>query len=144
RRNDKRSGFLPFLELPRYVTAPLELAVLLGRDEHDEREQLSARGWRVVDPVEVAATPWSFAGYVEGSRGEFSCAKPSAVFFQNAWISDRTVCYLAAGKPAIVQHTGASEVLPEDAGLWRFRTIAEAAAAVEAVEADYDCQSSLA
>jgi len=79
-----------------------------------------------------------YQSYIRGSRGEFSCAKPSAIRSQNAWISDRTVCYLASGKPAVVQNTGPSSYLPNGEGLFRFSTIAEAAAALAAVNADYE------
>ena len=58
--------------------------------------------------------------------------------FQNAWVSDRTLCYLASGKPAVVQDTGPSAFLPNGEGLFRFTTVREAAAALEAVNADYE------
>jgi hypothetical protein len=57
---------------------------------------------------------------------------------QNAWISDRTLCYLASGKPAVVQHTGPSDYLPNGEGLFRFATIEEAIGGLEAVNADYE------
>ena len=57
---------------------------------------------------------------------------------QNAWISDRTLCYLASGKPVVVQHTGPSAWLPNGEGMFRFTTVDEAAAALEAVNADYE------
>jgi hypothetical protein len=59
---------------------------------------------------------------------------------QNAWISDRTLCYLASGKPAVVQDTGPSRFLPERCGLFRFRTLNEAVRCLETVAADYDEQ----
>ena len=62
----------------------------------------------------------------------------------NAWISDRTLCYLASGKPAVVQHTGKSRFLPDAAGLFRFRNLDEAAGALSAVESDYERHSRLA
>ena len=58
--------------------------------------------------------------------------------FQSAWISDRTLCYLASGKPAVVQHTGPSAYLPNGEGLFRFTTVAEAVGALDAVNADYE------
>jgi hypothetical protein len=58
----------------------------------------------------------------------------------NAWISDRTLCYLASGRPAIVQHTGPSRFLPDGDGLFRFGSLEEAAAALSTVEADYERQ----
>jgi hypothetical protein len=139
--NDKRTGFVPFLELPRRTAQPLELALCLGGDEAEERRMLEASGWRVRHAFDVASTPHDYQRYVQTSRGEFSCVKPSCVRLQNAWISDRTLCYLASGKPAVVQHTGPSRFLPDAAGLWRFRDLAGAAACLDAVAADYDRQS---
>lgn len=150
--NSKRDGFLPFLDLPKQTTQSLELALCLAADqqlhltshEHEERVALEERGWRVVHSYAVASTPWDYQSYIQGSRGEFSCAKPSYVRFQDAWISDRTLCYLASGKPAVVQHTGPSRSLPDAAGLFRFRDVPEAVKYLEAVAADYERQCRLA
>jgi hypothetical protein len=92
----------------------------------------------------VAPTPWDYRRYIQKSRGEFSCAKPSYVRLQTAWISDRTLCYLASGKPAVTQHTGPSRFLPDSDGLFRFRDVPEAARFLETVTADYTRQSRLA
>jgi len=89
----------------------------------------------------VAGTPEAFQAYVQGSRGEFSCAKPAYVKARSGWVSDRTVCYLASGRPCVVQDTGAQAHLPENAGLRFFRTIDEAAEALRAIEADYTAAS---
>src|SRR5258708_23011091 len=78
------------------------------------------------------------------SLGEFRCVKPSSVRFQNAWISDRTLCYLASGKPAIVEHTGPSRFLPDHAGLLRFTDFKTALKCLEAVSTDYRQHSRLA
>ena len=143
-RNDKRSGFLPYLDLPTRTAQPLELALLLADEEGPERADLEARGWRVRHAPDVAGTPWGYERYVGASLGEFSCAKPSTVFLGNAWLSDRTVCYLAAAKPAVVQHTGPSTILPDGEGMWRFRTPEEAASCLDAVAEDYEHQCRLA
>jgi len=58
--------------------------------------------------------------------------------FQNAWVSDRTLCYLASGKPVVVQHTGPSSYLPNGEGMFRFTSLDEAAAAIEAINRDYE------
>lgn len=142
--NDKRSGFLPFLDLPQYTSQPLELALCLAVDEEDERMALQQRGWRLRDAYAVASTPWDYQRYVQDSLGEFSCAKPSYTRLQNSWISDRTLCYLASGKPTIVQYTGVSQFLPDSAGLFRFHDIDEAAAYLKTVADDYERQSKLA
>ena len=135
--NDKRSGFREFLDLPARTDRRLELALALGEGVQDESRSLEQLGWTVRDALEVARTPESYRAYIQGSRGEFSCAKPSCTRLANAWISDRTLCYLASGKPAIVQHTGRSRFLPDSEGLFRFRTVHDAARALDAAECDY-------
>ena len=142
-QNNKRSGFLPFLDLPRHTTQPLELALNLEAGDEDE-VMLKEHGWRVRDSSAVASTPWDYQRYIRESRGEFSCAKPSCLRMQNAWVSDRTLCYLASGKPCVVQHTGPSRLLPDAEGLFRFRDLKEAAHYLEMAVADYERQSRLA
>jgi hypothetical protein len=143
-RNDKRSGFLPYLDLPKCTRQPLELALCLAPEEEEDRTMLLERGWRVRHAHTVTSTPWDYRRYVQESRGEFSCAKPSCLHMQNAWISDRTLCYLASGKPAVVQHTGPSRFLPDSSGLFRFRNLDEAVRCLDAAAADYDRQCRLA
>lgn len=137
--NTKRAAFLEFADLPRLTRQPLELALFL-RTEKDFRERgdLENRGWRIRFSQKAAGTPESYQQYIQRSRGEFSCAKRSCVEFQNAWISDRTLCYLASGKPAVVQHTGPSSFLPENEGLCRFATLRQAADAIFAVNQNYE------
>ena len=142
--NRKRAGFLPFLDLPRRTTKPLELAICLGEDSTGERAMLHKHGWRVQEAWDVTSTPWDYQRYIWDSFGEFSCAKPSCVRLQNAWISDRTLCYLASGKPVVVQHTGPSRFLPDRGGLFRFRDVDEAAECLDAVAIDYERQCRLA
>lgn len=138
--NSKRVQFLEMIDLPAHVSAPIELAVCLGENPDDEvdRTRLIAHGWLVRHSFEVSRDPFTYQQYVRASRGEFSCVKPSCLMFANAWISDRTLCYLASGRPAIVQHTGVSDFLPDAEGLFRFRTFGEAVSAFDAVEADYE------
>jgi len=141
--DDKRAGFRPFLELPRHTPWPLELALDI-RPDHKEGVTLRERGWHVRDAHAVASTPWDYQRYIQESRGEFSCVKPACVRLQNAWVSDRTLCYLASAKPAVVQHTGPSRFLPDAAGMFRFRDLQEAARCLEQVAADYERQCRLA
>ncbi len=139
----KRSGFLPYLELPRRTGQHFELALDLWPGD-DDQKLLWQNGWRVQDSATVVSTPRDYQRYIQNSRGEFSCAKPHCVRLQNAWISDRTLCYLASGKPAIVQHTGPSRFLPDAAGLFRFRDPDEAAQQVHSVIDDYENHCHLA
>ena len=157
-QNNKRVSFMQFAELAARTEQTLELALALGiKDSQDEYVPedpneadsteyqgdakdcsiLESYGWRIRLASDVASSPESYRNYVQRSRGEFSCAKPSCMRFQNAWVSDRSLCYLASGKPIIVQDTGPSEFLPRAEGMFRFRTIAEALAAIDAMNSDY-------
>jgi hypothetical protein len=140
--NDKRLAFLPYAELPRRTDQPLEIALTL--DDYTAETDvpiMEQGGWHMRDAWEICSSPEDYRRYIQGSRAEFSCAKPSCALLANAWISDRTLCYLASGKPAVVEHTGPSRFLPEADGLLRFRNMDEAMAAIEDVEADYDRHS---
>ena len=136
--NEKRVAFLPYLDLPPRAGVQLELAVCLGKHFDEYRELMEPRGWRLREAWEVSSSPEQYRSYIQQSRGEFSCAKPAYVRLETGWVSDRTLCYLASGKPAVVEHTGASAFLPDADGLFRFRNVDEAAAALEVIETDYE------
>jgi hypothetical protein len=138
---NKRSGFLPLLPLPRRAGVPLEIAANLHADETADRALLADHGWRLVDPETVAGSAADFQRYVRESRGEVSATKPAYVKARAGWISDRTVCYLASGRPCVVEATGAEAHLPASAGLKFFVSLDEAALALRAVEADHAAAS---
>lgn len=135
---NKRLTYLDYLDLPRRSGRSLELATVLSESEAGDRALLEANGWALRDALAVAADPGSYQAYVQSSRGELGLAKPLYVLLENAWVSDRTACYLASGKPAVVQHTGSSSYLPDGLGLLRFSTVDEAADALAEVDADYE------
>jgi hypothetical protein len=136
--NSKRIAYLAFAGLPRLTSQPLELAVHLVSADGEERRMLEQRGWRIRHTSGVSSTPELYRAYIQRSRGELSCVKPSCVKMQNGWISDRSLCYLASGKPVVMQDTGPSSYLPFGDGILSFSTSEEAAAALAAVNADYE------
>jgi hypothetical protein len=142
--NTKRTAFFPFIDLPLSTEQPLELALYLAETDGDDRRMLEDRGWRVRHTREVGADPDAYRSYIQGSRGEFSWAKRSCLEFQNAWVSDRSLCYLASGRPVVVQDTGQSSILPTGEGMFRFKTLADAARALELVNDDYERHCRLA
>src|SRR5439155_1723309 len=79
----------------------LEQAIWLGRHYEEWRARLETLGWKIRDAWDVSATPEQYRSYIQRSRGEFSCAKPAYVKLATGWVSDRTACYLASGKPAV-------------------------------------------
>ena len=141
--NTKGAAWQPYLDVARRVKTPLELATDACSDPAEEKK-LRDHGWRLRDSRQAVTTPEDYRRYVQQSRGEFTCVKPSCVRLQNAWVSDRSLCYLASGKPVIIEHTGPSRLLPDAAGMFRFRTPDEAVRCLETVAADYDHQCRLA
>jgi len=143
--NSKQVGFLPFISLPQYSTIQLELAILLGENEQKEQQSLLEKnGWLVKDSPVVAGSPAAYQKYIQRSAGEFSCVKPSCIRMQNGWISDRSLCYLSSGKPVVVQNTGPSRFLPDNAGLLRFQDLKGAIKCLEEVATNYDRHCTLA
>ena len=121
--------------LPSAVSVPLEVAVGGSRPPCDRLREL---GWSVVDSHDVSATPATYRDYIERSRGEFSVAKNIYVATGSGWFSCRSVCYLAASRPVVVQDTGFSDSIPGGRGLLTFTDRDGAARALAAVEADYE------
>jgi hypothetical protein len=139
--NNKWVSFIEYLDVPGEVPQRLELALGEGPGIPAARAFWGRHGWQVSDAWEVASTPWDYQRFIRHSRGEFSCAKATCMLLENAWISDRTLCYLASGKPAVVQHTGPSRFLPDAEGVLRFRTPGEAAARLQEAESNYEHHS---
>jgi len=130
--------FQRFLDLPAAVApTTLELAINEGKTRRTPRSLLEHKGWRVVDPARVCPDLDSYRHYIQTSKAEWSVAKNGYVVGQPGWFSCRSACYLAAGRPVIVQDTGFSRVLPTGEGLLVFSTPMEASEAIRSVEAGY-------
>ena len=102
------------------------------------RALLLSNSWQQVGSIEISRDLSRYQHYIQGSRGEFTVARDQYVRPNTGWFSDRTACYLAAGRPVITQETGFSKFLPTGTGLFGFRTMDDVLAAVDAIEADYD------
>jgi hypothetical protein len=145
RYGQKDAEFVHFLDLPRKTEpAVLEMAVGAGKTRRVPRELLIHKGWHLVDPAEVCATFDQYRHYIESSKAEWTVAKHGYVVGQSGWFSGRSACYLAAGRPTVVQDTGFQPVLPVGDGLLAFRTFDEAVDAIREVEADYPRHSAAA
>jgi hypothetical protein len=131
--------FRKMIELPRRVAgAKFEIALEIHAADAKDREALLTNGWRLTDPREEVPGPLEFRGYVQRSGAEFSVAQGIYVETESGWFSDRTVRYLASGKPALVQDTGFSLNYPVGDGLVSFRTLDEAAAGARRINDDYE------
>jgi hypothetical protein len=134
--------FMRYLSLPSRIGVPIELA--LAANDGQPLERLRDAGWRLRPAGPLSKDVDAYREYVRASMGEFSVAKQQYALLRSGWFSDRTACYLAAGRPAIVQDTGFDRALPTGEGLFAFRTIDDAAAAFESVQADYPRHSAAA
>lgn len=140
-RWSKHYEFRKLRLLPQRCGLPLELAVVGIGDE--EAEQFRASGWRL-RPASQLTDPDVYRDYIRGSLGEFTVAKEQYVRPRTGWFSDRSVCYLAAGRPVVTQETGFSKFLPCGTGLLPFATEEEASEALQAVVGDYERHSAAA
>lgn len=118
--------FRKFIDLPGRTGAPFEIALNIHPADHQDREALEQGGWHLIDPHEVASDPSAFRRYLQGSGAEFSVAQGMYVDTHSGWFSDRSIRYLASGKPVLVQDTGFSRNYPTGQGLLAFRTLDEA------------------
>lgn len=130
----KGAEFDKFINLPRKIPIPLKVAV---GGVKAPLEKLAQSGWDVVDGPDATITPQDYQQFIAASRGEFSTAKHVYVALRTGWFSCRSVCYLASGRPVVVQDTGFTKILPCGEGLLSFQTLAEAVAALEDAEKNY-------
>lgn len=137
---NKDREFERILSLPGLVNTPLEIALAT----RPPQELLRSYGWNCRDAFPISHDLDSYHNYIRSSLGEFSVAKHTYVSTRSGWFSDRTECYLAAGRPAVVQDTGFSAHLPTGEGLFAYDTMEQAADALEAVVSDWPRHSAAA
>lgn len=133
----KRDQFVRFIRLPIETEQRFELALTIGQYDHEDLGLLSSHGWKVRNPYGYAGDPESYREFIQYSRAEFSVGKQGYIRSRSGWVSDRTACYLASGKPALVQSTGFEGGLPVGNGLLTFSTLEEAVAGVRRINEDY-------
>lgn len=137
----KHYEFQRCITLPQGAALPLELAI--GSMSDADQAQMQQHGWRIVSSLKVAE-PGAYRAYIQASSGEFTVAKDQNIRLRSGWFSDRSACYLAAGRPVITQDTGFGNILPTGAGLFAFTTTEEAREAIATVAHDYARQSAAA
>jgi hypothetical protein len=138
----KHVNFLRFLDLPRHAPQRFELAM----DPADPAvaARLESAGWHLVDPQAVSGDLDTYRDFITGSRGEFTVAKDIYVRPRSGWFSDRSVCYLAAGRPVVTQDTGFGKFVPTGHGLFAYASMEEAVDALARIDADYPAHAAAA
>jgi hypothetical protein len=127
-----------FMAVPRRTHERFLLALAIHSAETDDLAALHANGWSLVEPAAVSATPDDYRAFIRASKGEFGIAKSGYVVSRSGWFSDRSVCYLASGRPVLAQDTGFSGAVPTGCGLMAFSSEDEAVAGLEAIDRNYD------
>jgi hypothetical protein len=133
--------FRRFVELPERAPATFEVALDIDDTDEADRRALVDHGWLLADPRAAAGDPWRYRDYVQGSSAELMIAKNLYVDTRSGWLSDRSACYLASGRPVLVQDTDLGSIVPIGEGLLSFQTLDEAVAGAEEIIGHYDRHS---
>jgi hypothetical protein len=138
----KSREFLRFVEAPKKAGETFELATNIS--DPRAAKKFERNGWRLVSPLQMSVDYWLYRDYIQRSKGEFTVAKDQYVRLNTGWFSDRSACYLAAGRPVITQETGFTKNYGGNAGLLAFRSLDEIAEAAEMIRSDYKKHSGAA
>jgi hypothetical protein len=131
----KSREFIRFMAAPKKSGEAFELATDIK--DRQVRTRFERNGWRFKSPLQLSVDYWLYRDYIRRSKGEFTVAKDQYVRLNTGWFSDRSGCYLAAGRPVIIQETGFTKLYGGNAGLLSFRSLAEIVEAVKEIKADY-------
>jgi hypothetical protein len=136
--------FRKYAQVPTCADGTFEIALDIHPDDHRDLDLLCRNSWRIVDPKVVAHEPDAFRRYVQTSAAEFSVAQEMYVATGSGWFSDRTVRYLASGKPALVENTGFSRNYPVGDGLIGFSSMEDAITGARRITANYPAHAAAA
>jgi len=131
----KSREFLRFISAPSKAGETFEMATNI--DDTKTRRKFEQNSWHLTSPLQMSVDYWLYRDYIQRSKGEFTVAKDQYVRLDTGWFSDRSACYLAAGRPVITQETGFTKNYGGKEGLLSFRTLDEIAEAVKAIKGDY-------
>ena len=138
----KSREFLRFVAAPKRSGETFELATNI--QDRKTRDKFKRNGWRFTSPTQMSVDYWLYRDYIQQSKGEYTVAKDQYVRLNTGWFSDRSACYLAAGRPVITQETGFTKNYGGQAGLLAFRSLGEIAEAVKVINGDYKKHSDAA
>lgn len=132
----KAEAFKAVIDLPRRISTPIELCLSIDHAD-PELPALREHGWRLTSPRDRVADADAYRRYIHGSRGEFSPVRPICSLGQTGWFSDRSGCYLASGRPVVMEDTGLGRHLPVGEGLLTYTDLESAIGCLDAVQRDY-------
>jgi hypothetical protein len=140
----KAHSFREFMSLPRLVDERFLVALAIDAGETADLKELNENGWQLISAEEAAGTPARYRNFIQRSKAEIAIAKQGYATSRCGWFSDRSVCYLASGRPVVAQETGFSRQIPTGRGLFAFRTTEEAAALIKRMNDEYALHSEAA
>jgi hypothetical protein len=132
----KSTNFELLRDLPSLITSPVEVACDMQPGWSDYTAFRNA-GWRFRDVAEVCASIENYRNFIVSSAGELGVPKGGYVAMQSGWVSDRSMVYLANGRPVITMDTGWTQLVGEHAGLRAFSSAADAARCIREIQSDY-------
>ena len=130
---NKEKEFPKFIDLPKLTEQRLKIALTGG-----EPEMFTDHGWEVVEGWSTSFTPSQYQQFIQRSRAEICVAKHGYVATRGGWFSDRSICYLASGRPVLMQDTGIRDWLPTGKGVVAFTTLEDAASGIEEINKNYE------
>jgi hypothetical protein len=131
----KSREFLRFISAPKKSGERFELATNI--EDVKTQKRFVRNGWRLRCPREMSVDYWRYRDYIHRSKGEFTVAKDQYVRLNTGWFSDRSACYLAAGRPVITQETGFTKTYGGKLGLLSFQSVDDIVDAVKMINANY-------
>ena len=156
----KHHEFLKFISLPKRIHQSIELATNVAKPEMikhgrgtevptlglsgDDYTMLTSNGWQLIDAPSFTMDPLTYRDYIIASRGEFSFAKDQNIRLRSGWFSERSACYLAAGRPVITQDTAFDCAIPTGQGLFSFNTMEDIITAFDTINSNYKKHSNAA
>jgi hypothetical protein len=140
----KSHAFTDFEHLPGLVTSQALEVVVDGTP--DLIAKMTGLGWHIRNSIAITRTPWTYQAYIGQSKGEWSVAKHGYVACNSGWFSERSLSYLATGRPVLVQDTGFTRLFETGKGLFAFTTPEEALEGMLEINRDYSfhCRSARA
>jgi hypothetical protein len=137
----KAHSLRQFIKLPSLTKEPCILAYAIHPAEEKDLNLLNTNGWHMLNPSSLVSDPISYMKFIQGSKAELGITKSGYVAAHCGWFSDRSICYLASGRPVIAQETGFSNFIPKGEGLWAFETIDDILSSIELINTNYKSQA---
>ena len=96
-----------------------------------------SKGWRLGVPTGSQTIRNYIGATCKAPAANSPQPKTNIVRLNTGWFSDRSACYLAAGRPVITQETGFTRLYGGEKGLFAFSDLDGVREAAAAITADY-------